>query len=193
MTDAQIQEYEDIRNLRMIGIHTADRGCRKLHMGQVPFSDKYRAITDRIELWKAVTTKKRHCRYSQSKLCQLEKKTGIYNLLHCTLEEAKLNEQQAYEEYWRFKKSARVARDTFLETKAKQLSKESSTSTKNIIKQIITREKQREASRQIKATLHKIRKTGITKVEIETENGVEEITTKRGMFESIVVHILINL
>lgn len=151
-------------------------------MGQVPFSDKYKLITDRIELWRAVVTKKRHCRYSQSKLRRLEKKTGIMNSLHCTIEEAQEQVTKAFTEYWEFKKSAQASRSTFLEQKAKQISAESTTGTKNILKQIITKEKQREASRRIKSTLHKIRKSGITKVEVQNDNGeIEEVTTKRGI------------
>jgi hypothetical protein len=69
----------------MEGIQIADKGCRKLNMGQVPFRDKYKSITDKIELWKAIITKKQHCRYSQSKLRRLEKRTAIVNSLHCTL------------------------------------------------------------------------------------------------------------
>lgn len=59
MNPAQIAEYEDIRKIRLAGIKIADRGCRKLTMGNVPFSDKYKEITDKIELWRAVITKKR--------------------------------------------------------------------------------------------------------------------------------------
>jgi hypothetical protein len=73
--------------------------------------------------------------------------TGIKNSLHCALEEARMNGRQAYNEYWKLKKTAQASRTTFLEQKAKQLSKESTTSSKNLIKQIISREKQWEASR----------------------------------------------
>jgi hypothetical protein len=103
LSDEQIQEYEDIRELRMQGIKLADSGCRKLKMGNIPSSDAYKKYTDKIELWKAVVTKKRHCRYSQSKLRRLEKATGVSNSLHCTIEEARTNESQAYAEYWEFK------------------------------------------------------------------------------------------
>ncbi len=51
--------------------------------------------------------------------------------------------------------------------------------TNNIIKQIISRERKREASSRVKVTLQKIRKSGITKVDIEHEDSkIEELTTK---------------
>jgi hypothetical protein len=110
----QQKEYEDIRRLRMQGIKAADKGCRKLTMGNVPFSDKYKDITDKIELWRAVITKKSYCKYSQSKLRRLEKRTGIQHSLHCTIEEAKAKEKQALDEYWKFKKTARQHRKVAL-------------------------------------------------------------------------------
>jgi hypothetical protein len=182
LTPIQIQEYESIRSQRLIGIKLADARCRKLHMGSVPFSAKYWEHTDKIELWKAVSTKKRHCKFSQSKLRRLKKATGISNSLHCTLEEAINNEKQAYEEYWKFKKTAKQQRITFLQAKAKAISQETNTSTTNVMKQIIRQEKQREAARRVKATLHKIRKGGITTVEVLKDSGkIEEITTKQGI------------
>jgi hypothetical protein len=58
MTHRQIELYEHIRRKRLQGIRLADQKCRKLNMGGVPFSAKYKALTDKIELWKAVTKKK---------------------------------------------------------------------------------------------------------------------------------------
>jgi hypothetical protein len=69
-----------------------------------------------------------------------------------------------------------------MEEKAAAIAKESGSEKATIIKQIITREKQREAARQIKYTLHKFQKSGITKVEVETATGsINEITTKTGI------------
>jgi hypothetical protein len=104
--EAQICEYEAIRSKHMEGIKEADNKCRKLNMGNVPCSAKYKVITSTIELWKAVVTKKRHCKYSQSKLRRLEKITGIQNSLHYTLQEVRENEKLAYSTYWKFKKTS---------------------------------------------------------------------------------------
>jgi hypothetical protein len=57
---------------------------------------------------------------------------GIENSLHCSLEEAKEKEKEAFMEYWEFKKHAKAARATFLETKAKAIVKESNMN-KNIV------------------------------------------------------------
>jgi predicted transposase YbfD/YdcC len=139
----------------MKGIEEADLKCRKLNMGNVPFSAKYKELTNKIELWKAVVTKKRHCKFSQGKLRRLEKSTGTPNSLHCSLQDAQNRLKIAFDEYWKLKKNARIERNTFMEEKAQAIAKELGTEKAIIIKQIITREKQREAVRQIKYTLHK--------------------------------------
>jgi predicted transposase YbfD/YdcC len=104
LTDEQIEEYEYIIKMRMKGIEEANLKCRKLHMGNVPFSAKYKELTNKIELWKAVVTKKRHCKFSQGKLRRLEKSTGTPNSLHCSLQDAQDRLKLAFDAYWKFKK-----------------------------------------------------------------------------------------
>jgi hypothetical protein len=182
MNQAQIDEYESIRNKRMEGIELADLKCRKLCMGNIPFSPKYKNLTDTIELWKAVIKKKRHCAYSQGKLCRLEKTTGIQNSLHCTLEQAVENEKLAYAQYLSFNKSTSQEWQTFLEMKAKSIAKESGSHKSSIITQLLLHKQQREVARRIKFTLHKIKKSGISSFELENPNGeIVEITTKAGI------------
>ncbi len=66
--------------------------------------------------------------------------------------------------------------------KAKAIATESHTKDTNVRQQLVTRERQREAARRVKATLNKIQKSGIAKVEVENANGnIEEITTKEGI------------
>jgi predicted transposase YbfD/YdcC len=175
-------EYEYIREKRMEGIKEADQKCQKLHMGKVQFSPKFKALTQKIKLWSAVIKKKKRCTFSQSKLRRLEKAAGISHSLHCSLQKANDRLSVAYSEYWTFKNIAHNERTIFLEEKARAIAKEEGIEKSKVIKQIISREQQREAARCIKYTLHKIRKGGITKVDIETDAGtIQEITTKLGI------------
>jgi hypothetical protein len=43
-------ESKKIQKIRLEGINFADKKCRKLHMGGVPFNNKYNRITLEIEL-----------------------------------------------------------------------------------------------------------------------------------------------
>ncbi len=172
-------EYDAILKQRRQAIEYADRHCRKLTMGHVPYSPEVSIAGAKIELWKGVITKKKHAKYSQGKLRRLEKKIGIRNSLHATLEEAETNLKAAINEYKRLKKNAKQLRKTFLETKAEAIAKEQNGKEENIYKQLIQREKQRESARTIKYVLQKIKQGGVTKVDVVNDEGETiELTTK---------------
>jgi hypothetical protein len=106
ITNREILECESIRRIQDEGIKYADKRCHKLNMGSVLFSDEYNLLTNTIELWAAVITKKGRCKYSMSKLLHLSKKTNILNPLHVTLKEAQDNLNTAKQKYWEFKNTA---------------------------------------------------------------------------------------
>ena len=54
LSSNHIHEYEKIRKKREEGIHFADKRCRKLKMGNVPFSDEFRIALATKELWRAI-------------------------------------------------------------------------------------------------------------------------------------------
>jgi hypothetical protein len=100
------QEFNTIMVQRKKGIQIADKQCRKLKMGGVPYSNKYKRAVSRIAVWKAVITKHKGCKFSMSKLRRLEKEAGIQNSLHTDLDKAKIELNKEYKEYWKIKKKA---------------------------------------------------------------------------------------
>lgn len=60
--------------------------------------------------------------------------------------------------YWEFKKKTKEARVTFLENKAREIEKESNLNCTTILQQMITREKQQEASRRNRTSLQNNKK-----------------------------------
>ena len=86
---------------------------------------------------------------------------------------------QAYTEYWDVKRIANDLRTTFLQTKAKELSKNGKLDEKNVYSQLIANEKQRKSARKIKYVLNKVLGGGVTKISLLNRNGEwEEITDK---------------
>jgi len=47
-------KWEAIDKLRVIGMHQAERGCRKFCTGAIAWSPKLQLIRDRIEVWALV-------------------------------------------------------------------------------------------------------------------------------------------
>ena len=174
-------KYDNILAQHRQGFDYADKRCRKLRMRcSTPCSPVLTKAGIAIELWKAVITKKTGCKYSTSKLKRLEKKVGVTNSLHHTLQEAKAKLKIAINQHKELKKNAAKLRKTFLEEKAQAIADEGTSDSANIYQQLLMREKQQEAARRIKFTLNKIDGKGITKVEIQwgPDEPIEELTTK---------------
>ena len=182
LTNELKSKYEEVLKLRKEGMDRADKKCRKLCMGGVPFSPEFQIHHSTIELWRAVMTKKRGGRYSSSKLKRLEARTNIHNSMQTSQREVEEKLKRAYKDYWTFKKDAKKARSTWLEGLANAIAIDKEQDKDNIYKQLIQRERQRESARKIKATLGKINSGGVTKVEIQLTNGtITEMTTKVGI------------
>ena len=182
LTTTQQCEYEDILKIRYDGIRYANKRCRKIHMGGVPFSDKVGIAEKTIELWKAIITRKLGKKFSSNKIRRLQKLTGIGKALSYTLEEANKNLDTAFKEYWSLKKNARNLRKTFIselaDARALELNQDSAT----ILRQMYTWKTQRHASISVKNALLQFNGGGVTKVVINDENGAEiEVTTKTGI------------
>ena len=179
LTPALQAQYEKVLIMRRKGIEYADSKCRKLCMGGVSYSPEFKNYHKTIELWKAVITKKKGCRYSSSKLQRLEHQTNICNSLQHSLQEAEVKEREAYKKYWKFKKEAKEKQYTWLEGLANTIAIDKDLSKENIYKQLIQRESQRDTARKIKSALGRMKSGGVTKVEIEKADGrIDEVTTK---------------
>ena len=165
ISDADAAEYESILNIRNSAIRYADKRCRKVFMGAIPFSLDLKLASKHLELWKAVLSKKKGLRYSMSKLRRLERQTGNSNtlLLPIPMILSKLKDSQS--NYWKIKKKGNEHRTSFLLAKAEDIANDTNSSSENVYTQLLHREKLRRAHRRVRITIHKSRGSGITKVE----------------------------
>ena len=166
-----IRELETLLKIRKEGIKYTESHCRKLHMGEVPYSDKFRMASKKIEMWRAIESKKKGAKYSMSKLRRLERTTKIHNGLNLDLPTIKEHIKSAYKEYWAVKKEAKKHRFNYLERKAQDISNDTGTEAGNVYKQLMLRESQRLAARRVKYTLNKLRGGAVTRLEVLDEDN----------------------
>ena len=95
----------------------ADKRCRKLRMGGVPFSVELAAARSKIELWKTVVSWKMGKKPNMKHLQRLEKKNNSPGCRNITLQKAKENQSKAFKIYWETKRNADELRMTFLKKK----------------------------------------------------------------------------
>jgi hypothetical protein len=167
----QDREYEKIRIIRMQARQYADKKCRKLRMGAVPYSLELAAARSMITLWKAIVSWKLGGKTNMKYLQRLEKKNNVTNSRYATLKDAKEKLSEAFSKYWSVKKEAHDLRLKFLEKKATELATDNDLEPANIYKQLITREAQRTTARKIKSVLRRVQGNGVTKVSLLNDRG----------------------
>ena len=74
----------------------ADKRCRKLRMGGVPFSLELAAARSKIELWKTVVSWKMGKKPNMKHLQRLEKKNNLLGCRNTMLQKAKENQSKAF-------------------------------------------------------------------------------------------------
>jgi hypothetical protein len=184
LTEDLINEYEKLRRIRSDARRYADKKCRKLRMGGIPYSPELSLARTKILLWKTIISWKKGRKTNKKYLLRLEKKASLTGSRNTTITNAKTALAQAYAEYWDIKKEANDLRTTFLEKKAKELSKHEKGDEKNIYEQLLLREKQRASARKIKYVLNKVMGSGVTKISLINQDGEwEEVTDKRQIEE----------
>jgi hypothetical protein len=114
------KEAEALDLLHMDGIKHADRQCRKLHMGGIPFSLEFKRMDATVGFWNALIHRKSGKQASSRFLQRLIKKAGIPDRLSffsaLTKDELIAKHKVAYQEYRTFVKQHSVtARVTWLE------------------------------------------------------------------------------
>ena len=178
------QEFDNIMAERRAAIAYADKHCRHVKAGGVPFSPPIQKQRTIIELWEGVSTRLAGNKFSSSKLRRLAKKAQIDQPLHNTAEEVKVLLKQAYVDYYKLKKDAHKLRDTHLDKLAEAVAEEKEVNKSSIIKQLKHREAQRTAARSIRFTLKKLKGGSVTKVEV-TKNGQNvELTNELDIFQA---------
>lgn len=185
-SDDLAQRYEKIRQSRKAAICHADLKCRKLHMGEVPWSLTLQACRDEITLWHAVMSRKKGTKVSTRFITRLEKRTKTRNSLQYTLQETSKILTETYRRYYALRKDAHNLRDSWLQDLAALKAKEEGGDGQAIYNQLRLQERQRSASRRLKRTMGKTVTGGLTKTSIRLEDGQTKELTDRLEIENAI-------
>jgi hypothetical protein len=158
--------------LRVKGILLADKKCRRLKMGNVPWSPELQMSMNRIGYYQRCRLRYIMGRKVNSRtLTKWFHKAKIEQQV-TTAEASVAKLQEEFKVYNRIKQEAESHRYHFLENLADSLSEGKNERKKTILKQLIEQENQRLTFRKIKALLGRFRQ-GVTAMEILTDLGWE--------------------
>lgn len=131
--------YNRLRIIRLNGLLAAERHCRKLRMGKVPWSRTLQHVMDESALCKAVVLQKEGTRVSTRFITRLEKAASIKNSLKNTFIESSKLLKEACQRYYTLKKDADDLRESWLKDLAAIKAKEAGGSQDAIYKSSIKR------------------------------------------------------
>ena len=187
LTPSQKVEYDHLDELREEAMQTAERKCRKLHMGALPWSPTLQHARDMVQYVKLTLRRKRGRNVSARFLMRLSKKVGV-NYVDISNRKLEKLLYEALQTYKQLKKEAKTMRESFLEYLATNLEKEGKGKKANIVRNLKTIEEQRVTFRRLR---HLSKKFGgnlnTTSVIITHPSGQKvEITEKDQMEEEII-------
>ena len=187
LTPTQAIEYDHLDELRESAMNKAERKCRKLHMGAIPWSPELQQARNMVQYTKLTLRRKRGRKISARYLMRLSKKVGVN---YETVSNRKLEKllYEALQTYKAMKKEAKQIRESFLEYLATNLEAEGKGKKAQIVRNLKTIEEQRVTFRRLR---HLSKKFGgnlnTTSVIITHPSGQKvEITEKDQMEKEII-------
>jgi len=130
----------------------AEKKCRKLNTGAVPFSIEAKEAAQLIELWNNVIRKKRGWNISSKYIRRLAKRCKIkINVMQLTVEDCENERKLARKGYSNVKKEADLKRDQYIDGLAALHASKGNTSKSNILKRMKRNEALRASFKRIKS------------------------------------------
>ena len=194
LTKEQQETYEKLDRLIIEGKTMAEKKCRKLHKGEVPFSPQVNQFGAMIQFWRLVRRQSLRQKHSSQQLERLRRKLDIRPPLPTSLSEIEELIQLAWRNYKHSKKQATAERTSFLDDLAQARAEESlqrsnkskEELTESQLRNMISNERLRESFRRIKAS-RGVTKQGLSTVVTTDENGNEITLTKQKEIEESIM------
>ena len=187
-------EYERLDKLRMDGIKNAEKHCRKLTMGKLPFCPQTSRLRQEMVLWDLLLKQKRKKKVNVQKIRRMLQRLKWGRCDQLPIEEMEVRRAKVVSK-WRCLHKARNRspgsesetehsngkdeREAWLLNKAEEAEHQEEKDKSRRIKDMIQREKQRRCFRRIKTILWDEQNAGVTTVRTrDGSNKLVECTTK---------------
>ena len=155
VTDSTARKYDAMDYWRTTTLLKAEKYCRKLNMGGVPYSPQVTVAMKSIILWKHILSRVKGRKFSVRYIQRLERETGttVPAISVLTEEYAQLQLKSSYSQYFSIKQDASRRRVTFLEDLAAAHAQSNQRSVANNLQNLMQREMTRNSNRRVRAIL----------------------------------------
>jgi hypothetical protein len=181
-----IAMYEEVDKIRTEAILHADKKCRKLRMGNIPFSPTLLEYWKKILAWKLLIRKLEGRKVDSKLLTRKLKSAGIREFRDVTLSEAKENLETALTNYCLERRNASEYRATWIEGLAAARANIGNVSAAQELRNMLMRERQRSDARQIKQVLSNQDRRGLHSIEVLNKDGLwQELSTQTDIEQAL--------
>jgi hypothetical protein len=170
-TRATKAEYDDIDKLRLMGMVTADRACRKVKMGAHQWSPKYQNARNNVALWRLVVKKKLGGKVSSRFLSRQMTICSRPEAMRTTIEVATMMRNNAYRIEKALAKKSISLRKTWLVSLCEAKAAAGQGAEEAILRNTLRIEEERRNARLIRAVNNKLRAGGVSSVTVQDEAG----------------------
>jgi hypothetical protein len=184
--ETAIALYDEADAIRTAAILSADKNCRKLRMGNVPFSPMLLEHWQKILALRLLIRKLEGRNVNSKYLARQLKKSGIKRYHHLSLSEVKERLSTTVTNYRFEKRNALEYRETWIEGVASARAETGNLSAAQEMRNMLLREKQRSDARQIKYVISSQERRGLHSIEIPTPDGNwQELSTQKDIEEAL--------
>ena len=188
LNDETAQEYEKLDKIRIEAMQYAEKNCRKLPMGGIPWTPELSKIRHTIEVWQLVKKRLKGHKVSARTILRKKIKAGIGEIeTNVPLNFANSQVRSEYKKYKEYLLQASLKRQNFQEELAQARANEGKTSIVKEIERMKRVETQRDSARRIRKMNGTLRQNkGLPKVMVQDLNGDEiEIVEKEAMEKAL--------
>ena len=171
MSQEHIIQFEKLDTIRLEGIRHAEKKCRKLKMGKVPWSPELSKARKEIEYWNMLLRKKKSLKTNTKKLIRLGKQLKIKEKESGNIESVIRKRKEAYQKWKQLTENAESMRMKWLEDLAESLEAKGKGKKAKILQTLIFRERQKRCFKRLKRILSSNITTGVTTVKYTSTDG----------------------
>ena len=184
LEEEDANEFERLDNIRMQGMVYAERRCRKLKMGAIPWTPELSRIRNAIEVWQLVRKRMKGYQISARTIIRKKAKARMSEV-ETNVPLSFVNSQLRihFKQYKEYLMNAAEKRQGFQDQLAQARAAEGNKSLANEIEKIKQVEAQRESAKRIRRMNGTLRTSkGLSKVVVPKEDGTEiELIDKEEM------------
>ena len=182
-------EFERLDKIRIQGMKYAEKRCRKLRMGGVPWTPELTRIRTRIEVWQLVLRRLQGCLVSARTIIRKKNKASMRDTeTNVTQQYAQDQIHKEFDSYKEYVNNSASKRQSFLHELAQAKASKGKLKVSTQLKVILRNEAQRASAARVRRMNGTTRTSqGLPKVIILNPDGVDTEVNDKGQMEGILL------